>query len=148
MQRTRGPESLSPITLRKKIGITCLHNWSDSPASVNRTGNVRPIFFEQRRKGMKTLLALALTLASIGFAAPAAEAKGEFSIKAKTILANSNAPQFGRQDRWGRRSHRGRTVIQTRYVRYGRRVFRETYLVRYLPFGRVETRLIDRQRIR
>jgi hypothetical protein len=98
---------------------------------------------------MKTLLALALTLASIGFAAPAAEAKSEFSIKANTILAHSNAPQFGRQDRWGRRSnHRGRTIIQTRYVRYGRRVFRETYLIRFLPFGGVETRLIDRQRIR
>ena len=100
---------------------------------------------------MKKLLALTLTLFSIGFVTPSVEAKTGSSINTGTIVANSNAPQFGRQDRWGRRNNhrfRTRTVIQTRYVSYGRRVFRETYLVRFLPFGRVETRLISRQRVR
>jgi hypothetical protein len=100
---------------------------------------------------MKKLLAFALTLASLGFVAPSAEAKAiEASSSSKTIIS-SNAPglQFGRQDRWGRRnSHRIRTRVETRYVRYGRRVFRETYLVRYLPYGRVEMRLISRERVR
>jgi hypothetical protein len=104
---------------------------------------------------MKTLLALALTLASISFAAPSAEAKTGPSLNSTNIVANSNVPQFERQDRWGRQdrfgrrnNHRIRTVIQTRYVRYGWRVYRETYLVRYLPFGGVDTRLISRERVR
>ena len=105
---------------------------------------------------MKKLLALALSLASLGFVAPSAEAKATGSlIQPTTIAANSTAQQWGRQnrrggqDRWGRNnSHRVRTIIQTRYVRFGRRVYRETYLVRFLPYGRVETRLISRQRVR
>ena len=104
---------------------------------------------------MKKLLALALTLASLGFAAPSADAKTGSSINSATVLTNSNAIQFERQNRWGRRNrlgrrnnHRGRTIIQTRYVRFGRRVYRETYMVRFLPYGGVQTRLISRQRIR
>lgn len=101
---------------------------------------------------MKKLLALALTLASLGFAAPsAAEAKASASSGSPTTIISSNAQglQFGRQDRWGRRSnHRSRTRVYTRYVRFGRRVFRETYLVRYTPFGGVQTRLISRERVR
>jgi hypothetical protein len=100
---------------------------------------------------MKKLLAFALTLASLGFVAPSAEAKAiESSSSPKTVIS-SNAPglQFGRQGRWDRRgNHRVRTRIYTRYVSFGRRVFRETYLVRYLPYGRVETRLISRERVR
>ena len=98
---------------------------------------------------MKKLLALALSLASIGFLGSTAEAKASSNSPTITVSANAAAPQFGRQDRrGGRYNHRVRTVIQTHYVRYGRRVFRETYLVRYLPFGRVERRLLSRQRVR
>ena len=98
---------------------------------------------------MKKLLALALSLASIGFAGSTAKAKASSNSPTTVVSANATAPQFGRQDRWGRRNnHRVRTTIQTRYVRFGRRVFRETYLIRFLPYGRVERRLISRQRVR
>jgi len=106
---------------------------------------------------MKRLLALALSIASITIGASPAEAKATgSSISPTTIIAaNTAAPQFerqdrrGRQDRWGRRNnHRVRTMIRTRYVSYGRRLFRETYLIRFLPRGRVETVLISRVRVR
>lgn len=103
---------------------------------------------------MKKLLAFALSIAFI--ASPAAAKTTESSISpTNTIAANATAQQFGRQDRrnrqdrWGRRNnHRVRTVIQTSYVRYGRRIFRETYLIRFLPYGRVERRLLSRERVR
>jgi hypothetical protein len=38
-------------------------------------------------------------------------------------------------------------VRRTRVVRYGRRVYRETYAVRYYANGRTDTRLISRTRI-
>jgi hypothetical protein len=105
---------------------------------------------------MKKLLALALSFASLAFTALPADAKATPSSISPTtaIVAQGIAPRWerqnrGRQDRFERHnSHGARTVIQTSYVRYGRRVFRETYLVRFLPFGRVETRLISRERVR
>jgi hypothetical protein len=39
-------------------------------------------------------------------------------------------------------------VTQTRLVRYGRQVIRETYQITYLPNGRTQTRLISRVRVR
>jgi len=100
---------------------------------------------------MKKLLSLALTLASLGFAAPMAEAKAAESLSSPTTIISSNTAgqQFRRQDRWDRRnSHRSRVRVYTRYVSFGRRVYRETYLVRYLPYGGVQTRLISRVRVR
>jgi hypothetical protein len=106
---------------------------------------------------MKKLLALALTLASLGFAAPSAEAKTNGSSSSPTTIISSNGAglqferedRFGRQDRWERRnSHRSRIRVYTRYVRFGRMVFRETYLVRFLPYGGVRSRLISRERVR
>jgi hypothetical protein len=38
-------------------------------------------------------------------------------------------------------------VTRSRVVRYGRRVFRETYVTRYYGNGRTDTRLISRTRI-
>lgn len=107
---------------------------------------------------MKKLLALAL--ASIGFVGSTAEAKASSNSPTTTMAAQAVAPQFGRQewerqdrgrqDRWGRRdNHRLPPVMtQTRYVRYGWRVYRETYQIRCFPNGRVETRLISRERVR
>lgn len=109
---------------------------------------------------MKKLLALALSIASLGFVGSTAEAKTPSNSPTITVAANALlAPQFGRQDRgrqdrgrqdrWDRRdNHRARTTIQTRYVRFGWRVYRETYLIRFFPNGRVETRLISRERVR
>jgi hypothetical protein len=102
---------------------------------------------------MKKLMALALSLASIGFVASSAEAKTtKTSVAATTtIAANAPAPQWGNRDqrRWGRRNNsRVRVTTQSRLVRYGRQVYRETYQIRYLPNGRTQTRLISRVRVR
>lgn len=97
---------------------------------------------------MKRLLGLALAFASIGVVGIASEAKAnELSANSIAVAANANA-QWQR-DRYGRRIYnRRRTVRRTRVVRLGRRLYRETYLVRYLPNGRVvDTRLISRVRI-
>jgi len=98
---------------------------------------------------MKKLLALSLTVASLGFFAPAAEAKtAEASgTPAVTIAASTVAPQWQNQRR-RRQNRRVRVVTQARLVRVGRRVFRETYQVTYLPNGRTQTRLISRVRVR
>lgn len=94
---------------------------------------------------MKKLLALTLTLASVGFAAPSAEAK---TTGASISTAVAAAPQWGNErGRW-RNNRRVRVSTQTRLVRVGRRVYRETYEVRYLPNGGTRTRLISRVRVR
>jgi hypothetical protein len=97
---------------------------------------------------MKRFLALALTLASVGVTALAAESKatvsgGEAAFNAASAPA---AVQWRRNNRWGR--NRVRVTTQTRLVRVGRRVYRETYQVRYLPNGGTQTRLISRVRVR
>ena len=100
---------------------------------------------------MKKILALAFSLASIGFTASAAEAKAVEALgsPATTITSNAPAPQWRNQDRWGRRNQRRVQVYTTtRLVRYGRAIVRETYQVRRLPNGRTVTRLISRVRVR
>ena len=99
---------------------------------------------------MKRLLGLTLSLASIGFVASSAEAKAaEPSVSpATTIAANAAEPQWRNRNRRGRYNGRVRAVTQTRLVRRGRQVYRETYQVRYLPNGRIQTRLISRVRVR
>jgi len=98
---------------------------------------------------MKKLLALILTSASLLLAVP----------EASTTVANANAAtspqirvQIGRQRRyrdrdWRYRNEYGRTVTQTRYVRRGWATYRETYQIRYLPNGMVQTNLISRVRV-
>src|SRR5687768_4743156 len=99
---------------------------------------------------MKKLLALTLSLGSIAFMASASEAKAAANGGVTTtVAANSSAPQtWGQRGRRGGYNRRVRTVIQTRLVRLGRRVYRETYQIRYLPNGRTQTRLISRVRVR
>jgi hypothetical protein len=93
---------------------------------------------------MKRLLGLTLSLASIGFVASPAEAKaaGASVSPAAAVASSAVEPQ------WRNRNRRVRVVTQTRLVRRGRRVYRETYQVRYLPNGRIQTRLISRVRVR
>ena len=95
---------------------------------------------------MKRLLGLVVAVASIGVVGLGSEAKAVENSN-NSVLAASSA-QWQR-DRYGRRIYnRRRTVTRTRVVRLGRRLFRETYVVRYLPNGRiVDTRLISRVRI-
>ena len=97
---------------------------------------------------MKKLLALILTSVSLMLAVPNV-----------STVANANAAtspqirvQIGRDRRyrdryWRDRYGYGRTVTQTRYVRRGWNTYRETYLIRYLPNGMVQTNLISRVRV-
>ena len=97
---------------------------------------------------MKRVLGITFALLTLGFVVPA-EAKTTTNFNENTTVTAANAaPQWqrNRRDRrWARRHTRA--VTRTRIVRVGRRVYRETYIVRYLPNGRVNTQLISRTRI-
>ena len=96
---------------------------------------------------MKRVLGIALALVSMGFVV-SAEAKTANVSSEVTTVANA-APQWQR-DRYGRRYERRNNRRQrtfSRVVRYGRRLYRETYLVTYWSNGRYDTRLINRTRI-
>jgi hypothetical protein len=97
---------------------------------------------------VKKILALTLSLASIVFVASSVEAKdkGSSVSASQTIAANSLQGQWRYRNR--RNNRLARTFTQTRLVRYGRQIYRETYLVRYLPNGRTQARLISRVRVR
>ena len=98
---------------------------------------------------MKKLLGITLALASLGITGVASEKKAAELSNTSLTMQASAAPQWQR-DRWGRRvynNRRARTVRQTRVVRFGRRLYRETYLVTYRANGRTDTRLISRVRI-
>jgi hypothetical protein len=100
---------------------------------------------------MKKFLALTLTLASVGLAGNSFEAKAAApSHSAAAVTESKAAPAaaqvYGRQRGWGR--NRVRVATQSRLVRRGRQVWRETYEVRYLPNGRTVTRLVSRVRVR
>ena len=97
---------------------------------------------------MKKLLAIALTLASfvvMGFGEEASAATRSVTFETASAAA---APQWQNRNRRNR-SYRSRvrTYRTSRIVRYGRRTYRETYLVRALPNGRTQTTLISRVRI-
>jgi hypothetical protein len=114
---------------------------------------LRPGYFREREKKMKKLLALALSVASIGAVASSAEAKATgTSVSTATTIA-AVAPQVRIQLGGDRRNNRRfnrrvRVATQTRFVRMGRQVYRETYQIMYLPNGRTQTRLISRVRVR
>ena len=100
---------------------------------------------------MKRVLGIALALVSMGFVVSAEAKTSDVSLQNSTVAASS-APQwqreYGRNDRrYDRRYNRRRSVTRSRVVRYGRRLYRETYLVTYWPNGRTDTRLIGRTRI-
>ena len=100
---------------------------------------------------MKRVLGIAFALLTLGFVVPAEAKTAEISHQNATVAA-SLAPQWQRdrygRDRYGRYDRRrARTVTRSRIVRYGRRLYRETYAVRYYSNGRVDTQLISRTRI-
>jgi hypothetical protein len=95
---------------------------------------------------MKRLLGMVLALASMGFVV-SAEAKSTNTTNEVTVAANA-APQWQRNRNYRRyENNRRRSVTRSRLVRYGRRVYRETYVITYWPNGRTDTRLISRQRV-
>jgi len=97
---------------------------------------------------MKRVLGIAFALLTLGFVVPTEAKTTANSNEIATVAANA-APQWQRNRRWERRYERrnARTVTRSRIVRVGRRVYRETYVVRYFPNGRTDTRLISRTRI-
>ena len=96
---------------------------------------------------MKRVLGLILALSSMGFVV-SADAKTTNASNENGAIAASSAPQWQRNRRYNnRRYERSRTVTRSRYVRVGRRLYRETYLVTVWPNGRTNTRLISRQRV-
>ncbi|HKS11381.1 MAG TPA: hypothetical protein VJS13_17645 [Pyrinomonadaceae bacterium] len=103
---------------------------------------------------MKRVLGIAFALLTLGFVVPAEAKTADSSFENATVAASS-APQWQR-DRYGRRydrrddrryNRRTRTYTRSRLVRYGRRVYRETYVVRQYGNGRTDTRLISRTRV-
>lgn len=98
---------------------------------------------------MKRVLGIALALVSMGFVVSAEAKTANVSSEVTTVA--SAAPQWQWQrDRYGRRYDRRNNRRQrtfSRVVRYGRRLYRETYLVTYWANGRSNTRLINRSRI-
>lgn len=96
---------------------------------------------------MKKFLALAiLSISSLAFV-PATEAKSNNAVNspANSVSEPQVRVQIGRNRRYNRRV---RVVNQTRTVRRGRNLYRETYQIRYHANGRVTTRLIRRVLIR
>lgn len=103
---------------------------------------------------MKRVLGIVFALLTLGFVIPA-EAKTTENSYASTTAAANSAPQWQR-DRYGRRydrrydrryGRRTRTYTRSRLVRYGRRLYRETYVVRQFGNGRTDTRIISRTRV-
>jgi hypothetical protein len=99
---------------------------------------------------MKKVLGIALAIATLGIGVSAETKASDVSQQNSTVAASS-APQW-QHDRYGRRNdrryeNRRRTVTRQRLVRYGRRLYRETYQVTYWGNGRTNTRLISRTRV-
>jgi hypothetical protein len=95
---------------------------------------------------MKKLITIAFAILSIGFIST-----GEANAAA-VAAAGAAAPQIrvqiGPQRRGNRRyNRRARTYTQSRYVRQGRRTFRETYQITAWPNGRTSSTLISRVRV-
>jgi hypothetical protein len=96
---------------------------------------------------MKKLLAL--ILASVSFLLLTPEVSTNVTA-AKAVTNPQIRVEIGqrRHRGWRDRDYRyGRTVTQTRYVRRGWNTYRETYQIRYLPNGMVQTNLISRVRV-
>src|SRR5689334_24089836 len=84
-------------------------------------------------KHMKRVLGLILALATTGFVV-SAEAKPANTANENITVAANSAPQWWRnRNRRFDRHNRRRSVTQTRLVRHGRRLYRETYVITYWP---------------
>jgi hypothetical protein len=114
---------------------------SNSPEwhlKVLNVSQARSAIFLSRRKGMKRLLALTLSLASIGFVASSAEAKTDKSF-AHTATANAVRQITIRigsgSRRYNRRYNRGysRTYNRGYYRNYNRGYYTRSYSRSYYP---------------
>ena len=94
-----------------------------------------------------------MAVATLGIGV-SAEAKASDVSQQNSTVAASSAAQWQRDRdgrrydrRYDRRYGRQRSVTRSRLVRYGHRLYRETYLVTVWPNGRTNTRLISRTRV-
>lgn len=158
--------SRETISVTRLCAATSYIYRSSSPAvRCQSAGNELDLIFWEREKIMKKLLALTLSLAAMGFTASTAGAitrEAAHSAAAepqRRVQIERNDRRDDRRDNqrndqrndWRnnrRNERRVRVVTQTRIVRRGRQIYRETYEVRYLPNGRTQTRLISRVRVR
>ena len=92
---------------------------------------------------MKKIMSFFLSLASVGIITFSAETKA--AEPSPSITAPQVRIQIGPRRRHARIA---RSFTQTRVVRRWGGLYRETYLVRYSPYGGTRTRLISRVRIR
>lgn len=95
---------------------------------------------------MKKLLAFVLALGSIGFVASSANATSISSLSEASAATPQRDYRRGRRYN-NRRYNRSRVTTQTRFVRQGRRTYRETYRVWYFPNGGTRTQLLSRTRV-
>src|ERR1044072_128772 len=137
------------------VAIACNQAGADGVLNISRALSKLPVgsptkFLGERwHKTMKKVLGIALAIATLGIGV-SAEAKASDVSQQNSTVAASTAAQWQR-DRYGRRYdrryNRQRSVTRSRLVRYGRRLYRETYLVTYWGNGRTNTRLISRTRV-
>src|SRR5919106_221940 len=106
--------------------------------SQNRWWSPTKFFVLKGKETMKRILGITLALLSMGFVVPAGAAELSNHNSSVTVAANA-APQWqrNRNRRWENRNRR-RSVTRTRFVRQGRRLYRETYVVTYWPNGRTD----------
>ena len=97
---------------------------------------------------MKKILSLGLLLASVAFTGTIASAQSYNPQRDRYDQNDRSRRDNDRNDRnWNNNNRRVRVVTQTRIVRQGRRTFRETIQIKYLPNGRTQTKVISRVRI-
>ena len=97
---------------------------------------------------MNKFLTLTLLFISAVIFVPSAEAKTT-DIKTNNAVETNFQKQNRSYQRQQRRyNQRVRVVNRTRIVRVGYRTYREVVQYRYLPNGRVQTRVLSRTRIR
>lgn len=125
-------------------------NLTGANLKVDEIFKFRTPKFISRKGKMKKLIALSVLAISIGSsAAVSAEAKSTDSSKSSAVSTlNAVEPQIRVQLGNRNRYRRVRVVNRTRIVRVGFRRYRETVQYRYLPNGRVTTRVISRVRVR
>jgi len=97
---------------------------------------------------MKKFITLSLLVASFAFTATFASAQTNFQQNGRYDQnQRDNRRNDQRNDR-NTRNNRVRIETQTRIVRQGKKVFRETVQIKYLPNGRTQTKVISRVRVR
>jgi Ni/Co efflux regulator RcnB len=93
---------------------------------------------------MKKFITLALLLTSVAFSATFASAQTYFPQQDRNDQNRRDDRRDDRRNDW----RRERIETQTRIVRKGNKVFRETVQIKYKRNGKVETKVISRTRIR